>query len=423
MVQEDPADFPVHTVLLFTLNFLPEITPQDLFEAHRRFGALMQQQIAALPLPLPPRERDPQRRLRVAYVSPDFHNHPIARFIIPVLRQHDRGVVEVFCYHCHKRSDDITLEIRGVSDHWRDVAGLDDAELAAQVQADGIDLLIDLAGHTTGSRVSLFAMKPAPVQMTWLGYLGTTGLSRMDYRLTDAHADPVGASEHLHTEALLRLPHSQWCYQPQLPAFDSTPLPYLGRGSWTFGSYNNFTKLNPQVFAAWAAVLKRFPGSRLKLFAILNEEVAQWVGAGFAKEGITSDRIQCIGRLSISEYFGSASEVDVALDSFPYSGGTTTCDNLMMGLPVATIAGSRTIARSGVSLLTTMGLSDWIADSPQALPDLLERQLADPQRLAALRAELPTRLRNSPLMDAPQFTRDLERLYREAWQRWCADKS
>lgn len=417
VVDSSAFDSSLHTVLLFALNFLPEITSDELFATHRRYGSQAEQAVQPMQLDV---DVNAGRRLRVGYVSPDFREHPVANFIIPVLRYHDRSKVEVFCYHGHDVADEVTHTIRGFSDGWRDIARLGDEVVAKQIVDDRIDILVDLAGHTTGNRLMVFARHPAPVQITWLGYLGTTGLSRMDYRICDAYTDPPGKSEAFHSEQLLRLPESQWCYEqigprPPPPA----PLPYLTHGVWTFASYNNPLKLNEEVVAMWGEVLQAFPGSRLRVFGISNHEIETWVRSQCTGLGITSDRLICVPRTHIEAYFASAAEVDVALDCFPYSGGTTTCDNLMMGLPVASVAGKRTISRSGVSLLTTLGLQDWLADSPQAMPDLLRRQLADPARVAALRAELPARMRSSALMDGMRFTKNLETLYRDAWQRRC----
>ncbi|MES2883819.1 MAG: tetratricopeptide repeat protein [Pseudomonadota bacterium] len=422
VVDNSPTTFnsALHTVLLFALNFLPEITAEELFAAHRRFGGLAEQAVQPLRLEV---DLDPDRRLRVGYVSPDFRQHPVANFIMPVLRHHDRSQVEVFCYHNHDGDDEATRTIRGLSDGWRDIAKLGDEMVAKQIVEDGIDVLVDLAGHTSGNRLMVFAKRPAPVQITWLGYLGTTGLSRMDYRVCDAYTDPPGESEVFHSEQLLRLPDSQWCYEQVGPApLPPTPLPYLTHGVWTFASYNNPLKLNEKVFAMWAAVLKAFPGSRLRVFGIDNHEMETWVRSQCTGLGITSDRLICVPRTHVEAYYASAADVDLALDCFPYSGGTTTCDNLLMGLPVASVAGTRTIARSGVSLLNVMGLQDWLAASPQAMPDLLRRQLAEPGHVAALRAELPSRMRASALMDGRRFTKNLEMLYREGWRRWCASK-
>ena len=416
MVANSPDYLPTHSSLLFSLNFLPEISSAELFEAHAAFGRLVE---ARTPLPTPCNVRDPHRRLKVGYVSADFRRHPVAVFMLPILRHHARELIEVYSYNNLRDGDAMSESLREASDHWRDIFELDDAVVANIIRDDGIDILIDLSGHTSGGRMALFALKPAPVQMTWLGYLGTTGLSRMDYRLCDARTDPVGVAEACHTEALLRLPDTQWCYDSQLGFSEPTPLPYLSRGYWTFGSFNNGLKLNDTVLATWAQVLNRLPKSRLRIFSMENEEIRNRTRVSLAKHGITTDRVDLIARIPVNEYFASFGEVDVALDSFPYSGGTTTCDTLLMGLPVATIAGERTIARSGVSLLGALGLDDWIADSAQALPELLRRRLAEPERLAALRAELPARMRASALMDAPRFTQNLERLYREAWRRWC----
>lgn len=407
----------VNTALLFTLNLLPEITAEELFSAHQLYGQKVEERVSTLQTHV---TREPHRRLRIGYVSPDFRQHPVAVFILPVLRAHDRNEVEVYCYHNHQGVELFTEKIRACADHWRDIAKVDHDTVARWIVDDRIDLLIDLAGHTTNDRVLVFAQQPAPVQLTWLGYLGTTGLSRMNYRICDAYSDPPGIADAFHTEHLLRLPDSQWCYEPQEQVPPPTRLPFLTKGYWTFGSYNNAAKLNEAVFAMWAAVLQAFPGSRLRVFAITSPDLEQWVRSQCTQFGITSDRITCIGRVFYADYLASAAEVDISFDTFPYNGGTTTCDNLLMGLPVASVAGKRTISRSGVSLLTNMGLQDWLADSPQDMPALLRRQLADPDRVATLRAELPGRMRASPLMDSPRFTKNLERLYREAWQAWCA---
>ncbi len=416
MVANSPDYLPTHSSLLFSLNFLPEISSAELFEAHAAFGRQVE---AQRPLPEAANTREPQRRLKVGYVSADFRRHPVAVFMLPVLRNHAREAVEVYSYSNLRDGDAMSEKLREASDHWRDIIELDDKVVANIIREDGIDILVDLSGHTNGGRMVLFALKPAPVQMTWLGYLGTTGLSRMDYRLCDARTDPIGVAEARHTEALLRLPDTQWCYESQLGRSETTPLPYLSRGYWTFGSFNNGLKLNDAVFAVWAQVLHGIPKSRLRIFSMENEEIRNRARVSLAKHGITTDRVDLIERIPVDEYFASFGGVDVALDSFPYSGGTTTCDTLLMGLPVATIAGERTIARSGVSLLTAIGLEDWVAESAQDLTALLRRQLAEPERLAVLRAELPARMRASALMDAPRFTRNLEQLYREAWQRWC----
>ncbi len=266
----------------------------------------------------------------------------------------------------------------------------------------------------------MFARKPAPAQFTWLGYLGTTGLTRMDYRLCDSHTDPVGVAEHWHSETPARLPDSQWCYDQRIVSLPAaSPLPRLARGYWTFGSFNNYRKLNEQVFAAWADVLKAIPESRLRLFSFENAESGDRALAALAARGIESHRLSWHLRTSPQGHFDSFADIDVALDSFPYNGATTTCDALLMGVPVLAVAGERSLARGGVSLLNTIGMPDWIAESEQLLAPIARRQLADVETISQLRAELPLRMRKSALMDASRFTRNLESLYHSAWRRWC----
>jgi predicted O-linked N-acetylglucosamine transferase (SPINDLY family) len=285
-------------------------------------------------------------------------------------------------------------------------------------------VLVDLSGHSGGNRLGVFARKPAPLSYTWIGYLGTTGLSRMDYRLCDAWTDPVGIAEAWHTETPARLPDSQWCYDQRIVAVkEPVALPRLARGYWTFGSFNNYRKLHDRVFDAWAEVLKAVPDSQLHLFSFENRESGERAVAALVARRIARERLSWHLRTGPEGHFESFADIDVALDSFPYNGATTTCDALLMGVPVLVVAGDRTLARGGVSLLNTIGLPDWIAESPQQLAAVAQRQLADVERIANLRAELPQRMRASPLMDAPRFTRNLEALFRAAWHRYCAGDS
>ena len=414
LLERDPHDDDVWGALLFGLNFLPGLGATTLLAEHRRWG----EDIAGrIPAGAPRRDLDPARRLRVGYVSPDFRRHPVAQFMLPLLREHDAAQVETFCYANHEHDDDMTQQVRALSDHWRAVRTLDDTALAQLIEKDCIDLLVDLAGHSAGRRLGMFARKPAPVQLTWLGYLSTTGLPAMDYRICDARTDPPGA-EALQTETPLRLPDAQWCYETPF-VVTPAPMPFLQRGYWTFGSFNQLPKLNEPLLSSWAALLAAVPGSRLRIAGAPDASVLERIQAMLSRAGIEPGRISAAGRLPLQQYLASYAEVDVALDSYPYTGGTTTCDALLMGVPVASVAGDRPFERSGVSLLTTLGLQDWIADSLEALPALVQKRLADPARLARLREELPARMRASALMDAPRFARNLEALYREAWRRHC----
>lgn len=414
ILAENPTD-EIWSSLLFELNFIPGLSAAELLAEHRRWGDHITTRVRARQ---PLRDRNPQRKLRVGYVSADFRSHPVALFIAPLLREHDPGRFETYAYAGHQRDDEITPIIRDLAHHWRETRGLDDDALASLIEEDQIDLLVDLSGHSSGRRLGAFARRPAPVQLTWLGYLCTTGLPAMDYRICDAYSDPPGIAEAWQTETPLRLPDSQWCYGTPLEV-PVGPLPYLRNGYWTFGSFNQLPKLNQPLFRAWARLLGANPGSRLRIAGLPDAATLAPIQDLFDGLGIGRERISARPRVTLREHLESHGDVDVALDSFPYTGGTTTCDALYMGVPVVTVAGQRSFERSGVSLLTTIGLTDWIADSLDAVPGLVQRQLSDPAQLVRLRQDLPARMRASPLMDAPRFARNMETLYRQAWQRWC----
>jgi protein O-GlcNAc transferase len=413
-----PGDFRTWSDLLFTLNFVPSMTAAELLEEHRRYGASLARGLTPIARRSP---AEPERRLRIGYVSPDFRRHPVACFIEPLLRCHDPGRFDVYCYYTHEDHDEITARLAAHAHVWRDSAALTDEALARRIDADGIDILVDLAGHTGGNRLGTFARKPAPVQLTWLGYLATTGLAAIDYRLCDACTDPPGVAEAWQTESPLRLPDSQWCYQPQVdvPAASST-LPFEANGFWTFGSFNQPSKLNEPVLEAWSRVLAAVPGSRLRMVGLSDRSLRTRIGEFLQQRGIAAERLDMLGRVPIAEYLAAHRGVDVALDTFPYNGGTTTCDALLMGVPVASVAGDRSVARSGVSLLGNVGLHDWLAPDAASLPACIQAQLAQPPRMAELRRTLPARMRQSPLMDAERFARNVEQALRAAWQRACA---
>lgn len=418
LVERQPDDFTTWSRLLFHSSYLPEMSAEENLREHRRFGQFVESSVIPLRV-REPRTGNPDRRLRIGYVSGDFNIHPVANFIHPVLRNHNRQDFEVFCYHTKNNADRLTAELNSITDHWRNVTALDDDALANQIRSDGIDILVDLAGHTAANRLPMFARKPAPVQVTWLGYLGTTGLSRMDYRLCDAHTDPPGVAEHWHAENLMRMPVSQWCYDQRLVRVpDATPLPRLRRGYWTFGSFNNYRKLNDRVFSAWARILQAVPNSRLRLFSFESAESGERARSALTSLGVDRSRVDWVMRTGPEGHFDSFSDVDIALDSFPYNGATTTCDALLMGVPVLAVAGSRSISRGALSLLNAVGMPDWVAESEEQLAALAQERLASVDTIAHLRSTLPQRMRESALMDASAFTRHLEELFRTAWRLW-----
>jgi protein O-GlcNAc transferase len=416
-----PRDPEIASAELFALNASENISEEELFTRHARFGRDLEQ---AVPARFPLRSaRDPKRRLRIGYVSGDFSYHVVTLFMLPVLEHRDRAAFEVFCYSTAGRIDEYTRKLAAHADAWRPCAGLSDARLADAIYADGIDILVDLAGHSGEPQLRVFAQKPAPVQATWLGYLNTTGMTRIDYRISDAHADPVGLTDGRHTEKLARLPHSQWCYRPFMSAAAAAAPPCLRHGHVTFGSFNQVLKLSQASRQLWAEILSRVAGARLVVLGIPPGQAHDALLRDLGAAGIAAERIRLVRYVSLQDYFGWYNEVDIALDTTPYSGGTTTLDALWMGAPVITTPGQRPGSRSAASILATAGLPEWIAPSPAEYVQRAVEFSGDSSMLANLRATLRSRLQATPLMDEAGFTRDLETLYRQMWRQYCGMKA
>jgi len=409
-----PDDLDVLSATLFTLNLSPHSGQEEVFREHleceRLLGALAQSR---------PRAGNAHRtgrdRLRIGYLSPDLRYHAVAQFVEPLLRHHARDQFEIFCYYLHPQHDGVSQFLRQLSDHWVDCAGWPDGEIAARIESDGIDILVDLAGHTDWGRLPVLARKPAPVLATWLGYLNTTGLRAVDYRITDRHTDPPGLTERFHTETLIRLPESQWCRRAYESGIAVSALPSATLGAPCFGSFNKSSKLTREALALWAGILKRVPGSSL-LFAGMEESRRDGIRGIFAAHGVEPARLAFAGRLPLEQFLELHQNVDIALDPYPYSGATTTFDSLWMGVPVLTRAGAAPISRSSASILSTLGMEDWIAHSAEEYVQLAVDHAARTGALAALRSGLRRRLEQSSLMDGAGFTRHLEDIYREMWR-------
>ncbi|MSQ73802.1 MAG: hypothetical protein EXR27_21400 [Betaproteobacteria bacterium] len=288
------------------------------------------------------------------------------------------------------------------------------------IKADSIDFLVDLAGHTAYNRIMVFARKPAPLQIGYLGYLSTTGMRAMDYRITDPVADPPGDSDRFHSETLLRLPNTQWCWEPPEIAPPVASPPHSRNGHVRFGSFTQFAKLTDAVLEAFAQLLLAVPESTLFMIGVPLGMATKTVFAKLAASGVPERRIEIADKLNYREYLAAVSEADIALDSFPYNGATTTCEALWMGVPVVSRAGRFGASRSGASILHSVGLAGLVADSTGSYVDIAARIARDPVGLTSLRSGMRERLVNSPLMNAAQFTKDLETLYRQAWKRYCA---
>jgi predicted O-linked N-acetylglucosamine transferase (SPINDLY family) len=419
-VQLRPEDPVPHSNYLLTLHYGPGFDGPLVFQEHRRWAERHARPLEGLRQPHP-HLRDPERRLRIGYVSPDFRAHSVAFFLEPVLEAHDTAAFEPVCFSGVSRPDAVTARLQSLVPQWHDIHGMTDGEVASLIRREGIDILVDLAGHTAGNRLLVFARKPAPVQVTWLGYPDTTGLEAIDYRITDQWADPPG-SDSWHTETLERLPHGFLCYRPPDEAPEVAPPPALRTGTVTFGSFNNLAKVTPQMVELWASILAAVPGSRLavKAYGTSSGEACARLLRQFARSGIPEDRVRLLAPVAgLRAHLECYSQIDIALDTFPYHGATTTCEALWMGVPVVSLAGTAHVSRVGVSLLSRAGLEEWIARSPA---EYVERAVGYAGRtgdLAALRSRMRERMQPS-LTAAARFTRSLEAAYRRMWRRWCA---
>lgn len=409
-----------HNNLLLSMQYAAGITPEQLFALHLRFADQFEPALAAQRMQhIPASER--ARRLKIGYVSPDFRRHAVAFFMEPVLARHDKTEVEVFCYYNHTIEDEFTARFRADADHWIACSGMSDQQLAERIYADGIDILVDLAGHTAGNRLLAFARKPAPVQVSYLGYPSTTGLRSIDYRLSDNHAEPPGLSERFNVETLWRLPEIFCCYaaHPLSPPVTGHP-PSDDKGYITFGCFNNYAKVSDATVVLWAEILAQVPDSRLMLeiLGLDNPGMREGVERRFAGLGIDPARLVLIAN-DRKNQFVLYNRIDIALDPFPCNGGTTSFDTLWMGVPFVTLAGSNFISRLGVTILHNAGLDELIAANEKEYIQIAAGLARDPDRLRQMRDGLRERVRASPLMDMGRFTRHLEQAYRGMWQRWC----
>jgi protein O-GlcNAc transferase len=413
-----PTAIVVHTNRLLTSSYVDGVAPAILLERHREFGARFAPARVATEQ-WPSKECD--RRLRIGYLSGDFRRHSVAYFMQPVLASHDPSRFEIVCYHTQYAEDEVTERLKRSAGEWVAASHLSDDRLASRIRSDRIDVLVDLAGHTAGNRLLVLARKPAPVQISYLGYPTTTGLPAMDYRITDWHVDPEGY-EKFSTETLLRLPHSYYCYAP----FEASPvvaaLPAGEHGPITFGTFNNLAKVSSKAVELWANVLAAVPGSRILLKArgTTGASVTARIVERFAQRRVESDRVILHGwRPAAGGHLELYGEVDVALDTFPYNGGTTTCEALWMGVPVVSLSGATHASRMGRSILSAVGLPELVGETPEQFVATAVALVRDRSKLAALRAGLRERMRASPLMDGRAFTGALEMAYRAAWRRWC----
>jgi protein O-GlcNAc transferase len=413
-----PENALLHSNLLYSMQYDDAYDAEALAEEHRVWNQHHAEPLAKLIQPHL-NDRAPERRLRIGYVSPDFFSHCLSLFMIPLFSNQDRKSFELYCYSLVRRPDDVTERIRGYVDVWRPILGLSDAEAAAKIREDRIDILMDMTMHMMGSRLLIFAQKPAPVQLAWLAYPGTTGLSTMDYRLTDPYLDPPGVGDHLYSEKSIRLPNTFWCYDPRNSVLTVNPLPAESRGFVTFGCLNNFCKVNEPTVRLWARVLRGVEKSRMVILSPQGSHRKKLLGL-FESEGVDAGRIDLVGLRPRPEYLRHYHGIDIGLDTLPYNGHTTSLDSYWMGVPVVTRVGNTIVGRAGLSQLSNLGLTELVTHTPEEFVRIAVQLANNLPRLAQMRRELRARMEASPLMDRKKFARDVEAVYRQIWRNLCA---
>lgn len=425
ILAEHPRNPGAMSGMLFCMNYDPELSAQALADAYKdwdtRFNAPFHNRKITFR-----NDPDPERKLRVGYVSGDFRGHSVGFFAEPILESHNHDEFEIYCYANQAYADKMTHKFGIFADKWRWILDLSDEALVEMIRLDEIDILIDLSNHTAFHRLHMFARRAAPIQMTWIGMPTTTGLAAIDYRITDERMDPPGLTESLHSEKLLRIV-SGWCYRPAEEARDSEilPLPALQNGHLTFASFNAFGKINTGVIRLWARIFNALPGAILHMATggknddeVLNEEVRKV----FAQCGFPLEQLKLFGRKELVDYFAFHNEIDIALDPFPYNGGTVTAHAIWMGVPVLSLAGVKPIQRMGATMMGVIGRGDFVANSEDEYVEIAIRYANDIEGLAEIRRTMRQTMKDSPLMDAKLVTGDLERAFKEVWAEWCAQQ-
>lgn len=411
-----PDDPRAYSGYLFTTNYTDRLPHQQWFEQHLLFNSLVDR--LARPATAFGNTPDPARKLRIGFVSADLRHHSVAYFFLPLLQHCDRTQYELVCYYNNLKPDAVTEQMRQLADGWRDVAALGDEELANLIRSDGIDLLVDLGNHSPENRLPVFAWRPAPVQLSWLGYAATTGMRSIDYILTDRYYTPDADAAAFCAEKPAWLNSYRVFRASQAMQVPVAPLPALRNGYLTFGSFNNFTKITAELMLLWVTLLHQIPDARL-IIVVQAKESLDYVREFLTSRGIGAERLQVLARLKFDEFLALHGQVDIALDSYPFAGLTTTIHGLWMGVPAITLAGERMLSRSGLSLLAPLGLEEFVAYSPEEYLQRAQYWAGQLPRLAEIRSGLRERLQQSILMDEPGFARDFEACLRQCWQEWC----
>ncbi len=411
--------------ILLTLNYSGTRTAENIFNEHLKYSRKFAEPLVPF-IPVHNNNSEQERRIKIGYVSGDFRKHSVAFFISPVLEHHNPEQVEVYCYCNNKEKDKLTEQIKNYCHHWRDIYSLSDDKATELIQKDQIDILVDLSGHTSAGRLLVFARKPAPIQVSWIGYPNTTGLSTIDYRITDAYADPIGTTEKYYSERLIRLPGSFSCFSPPDNSPDVGVPPSFNSEVFTFGCFNKLAKITPDSINVWAQILLELPNSQLllKTAALHESSVRNDLRNNFSTYGVDPSRVICIERdVSQIEHLTKYNQVDIALDTFPYNGTTTTCEALWMGVPVIVLEGNSHVSRVGVSQMINLGLKEHIAQSKEEYVRIAVNLARDSDKLSVLRKKLRENMMMSPLMDAESLTNNIEKAYRDMWKDWCLNQS
>jgi protein O-GlcNAc transferase len=405
-----------HSNLILTLHYHPDYDGSMIHEELLRWNARHGEPLKKFIGPHD-NDREPERRLRIGYVSPDFREHVVGQNLLPLLREHDHRRYEIFCYSSVLNPDALTQEIRGCADVWREAVAMSDAQLADQVRTDRIDILVELSNHSADNRLVMMARKPAPVQASWLGYPGSTGVEAITYRISDPQIDPTDVDFPFYSEQTIRLADVYWCYGVPGATPEPAERPALAGGPITFGCLNNFAKVSTASQDLWAEILRGLPGSRLIIHSYAGSHL-ETVRQRFAAKGISADRIEFVHRQAWAQYVQTYSRIDIALDPFPWGGGITTCNALWMGVPVVTLFGRTAVGRGSATILSSIDAPELIARSPEEYIQIANDLAHDLPRLKELSASLRQRMLGSPLMDAPRFARSVETVYRQMWQTW-----
>jgi protein O-GlcNAc transferase len=411
----------VHSDLLRALNYSDLQSPRSVSRAHLEWGARHADALSVRTRPYR-NSNEPDRCLRIGFVSPYFRRHAVTFFLESVIEHLCRDALEVYLYADVAQRDEYSDRLCATGAKWRDTLKCDDAALAALVEEDGIDILVDLSGHTPGNRLLAFARRPAPVQMSWNGYPNTTGMRAIDYRITDDLCDPPGTTERFHSEHLLRLPSIYMSWHPPEAAPGVDVLPARRNGYITYASFNSCYKLSTTTLRLWAQIMAAQPEARLLLATIPTEKARSRIARAFEAAAVDPRRLDFCERVSHEKFLEMHARADIALDPYPYHGTTTTCFSLWMGVPVISLAGPTHVSRVGLTVLTNVGLEDLIARNPEEYVRIAERLASDLDKLEALRAGLRQRLLSSPLADGAACAASLAAAVRRSWAAWCTEQ-